>query len=63
MGEVYEAERESLSARVALKVLHPRFRADAKYLARFRNEARSAARLHHTNIVTVFEFGQQDGVY
>jgi hypothetical protein len=63
MGEVYEAERESLSARVALKVLHPRFRADATHLALFRREARSAARLHHTNVVTVFDFGEQDGVY
>jgi serine/threonine protein kinase/WD40 repeat protein/Tfp pilus assembly protein PilF len=62
MGVVYEAERESLSNRVALKVMHPRFRADASHLRRFRQEARSAARLHHTNIVPVFDFGEQDGI-
>ena len=55
MGIVYEAEHESLKSRVALKVMHPRFRADQCYLRRFQTEARSAAKLHHTNIVSVFE--------
>ncbi len=62
MGVVYEAEHESLKSRVALKVMHPRFRADGKYLKRFHVEARSAAGLHHTNIVSVFDYGEQDGV-
>ena len=62
MGIVYEAEHESLKNRVALKVMHPRFRADRAYLRRFQTEARSAAKLHHTNIVPVFDYGEQDGV-
>ena len=62
MGVVYEARRESLSAHVALKVLHRRFRADGNFVRRFRNEARAAARLHHTNIVPVFDFGEHDGI-
>ena len=62
MGIVHEAEHESLKNRVALKVMHPRFRADRTYLRRFQTEARSAARLHHTNIVSVFDFGEQHGV-
>ena len=62
MGVVYEARRESLSAPVALKVLHQNFRGKAAFLRRFRNEARSAARLHHTNIVPVFDFGEHDGI-
>jgi eukaryotic-like serine/threonine-protein kinase len=62
MGVVYEAERESLGSRVALKVMHPRFRADSNYLRRFHTEARLAAGLHHTNIVSVFNYGEQDGV-
>ena len=62
MGVVYEAVRESLKSRVALKVMHPRFRASAGYLRRFHNEARSAAQLHHTNIVSVFDYGEHDGV-
>ena len=63
MGIVYEAEHESLKSRVAIKVMHPRFRADRSYVRRFRTEARSAARLHHTNIVPVFDYGEQDGVF
>ena len=62
MGIVYEAEHESLKNRVALKVMHPRFRADRAYVRRFQTEARSAAKLHHTNIVPVFDYGEQDGV-
>jgi serine/threonine protein kinase/WD40 repeat protein len=62
MGVVYEAEHQSLKSRVALKVVHPRFRADPKYLRRFHAEARVAAGLHHTNIVSVFDYGDHDGV-
>ena len=63
MGIVYEAEHASLKSRMALKVMHPRFRADQAYVRRFQTEARSAAKLHHTNIVSVFDYGEQDGVF
>lgn len=59
MGVVYEAEQQSLGRRVALKILSPHAAPDAKTLARFRREAKAAARLHHTNIVPVFEVGQE----
>jgi serine/threonine protein kinase/WD40 repeat protein/tetratricopeptide (TPR) repeat protein len=62
MGVVYEAVRESLRNNVALKVMHPQFRDREQYARRFRIEARSAARLHHTNIVSVFDYGVHDGV-
>jgi serine/threonine protein kinase/predicted Zn-dependent protease len=58
MGVVYEAEQESLGRRVALKVLSPNAGLDEQALERFRREARAAARLHHTNIVPVFEVGR-----
>ncbi|MCG8650592.1 MAG: WD40 repeat domain-containing serine/threonine protein kinase, partial [Pirellulales bacterium] len=57
MGVVYEAEQQSLRRRVALKVL-PRVASDENGLARFQREARAAARLHHSNIVPVFQVGQ-----
>jgi WD40 repeat protein len=58
MGVVYEAEQSSLGRRVALKVLPLRGLGDANTLERFKREARAAARLHHTNIVPVFDVGK-----
>jgi serine/threonine protein kinase/WD40 repeat protein len=63
MGIVYEAVQESLGRHVALKVLPFHGRVKPSHLERFRLEARSAARLHHTNIVPVFGVGEHDGVH
>ena len=64
MGVVYEAEQLSLGRRVALKILPMTMKRDARSLERFRREARSAAQLHHTNIVPVFEVGEEgDSVF
>jgi eukaryotic-like serine/threonine-protein kinase len=62
MGVVYEAEQMSLGRRVALKVLPSHIARDRDGLERFRREAKSAARLHHTNIVPVFEVGSDGDV-
>ncbi|MFI5460389.1 MAG: WD40 repeat domain-containing serine/threonine protein kinase, partial [Isosphaerales bacterium] len=62
MGVVYEAEQISLGRRVALKVLPRQVSSDRMIQERFRREARAAARLHHTNIVPVFEVGQDGDV-
>ncbi|MEO1525613.1 MAG: protein kinase [Planctomycetota bacterium] len=58
MGVVYEAEQQSLGRRVALKVLPDTFRNNESARIRFQREARAAARMHHTNIVPVFEVGE-----
>src|SRR5262249_20666056 len=58
-----EAEQETLGRHVALKVLPFTTATDPRCLARFRREARSAARLHHTNIVPVFDIGEREGVH
>src|ERR1700732_3650419 len=63
MGIVYEAEQEALRRHVALKILPPNVAVDSQSVLRFRREARSAARLHHTNIVPVFDIGEREGVH
>jgi serine/threonine protein kinase len=63
MGVVYEAVQESLGRRVALKVLSTSATLDPTRLQRFDQEARAAARLHHTNIVPIFGVAEQDGVH
>src|SRR5262249_45927188 len=63
MGGVYEAQQLSLGRHVAIKVLPAHALLDARQLGRFQREARSAARLHHTNIVPVFGVGEQGGLH
>ena len=62
MGIVYEASHLLLEKKVALKVLPVRPFMDATHLERFFREARTAAGLHHTNIVPVFDVGQVIGI-
>jgi serine/threonine protein kinase len=62
MGVVYEAVHLPLGKRVALKVL-PVFAAHGpSQLERFLREAKTAAALHHTNIVPVLDIGQANGL-
>ena len=63
MGEVYLAEDMRLNRRVALKLLPENFAADRLRLARFEQEARAASALNHPNILTVHEFGVDDGIH
>jgi serine/threonine-protein kinase len=61
MGAVYRARDTESGREVALKVLSPQMAAKPVMLERFRREARSAAKLRHENIVTVYEFGEAGG--
>jgi WD40 repeat protein len=61
MAVVYEAVQGPLGRRVALKVLPPQLARDGRFRERFLREAKAAARLHHTNIVPVFDSGEHDG--
>ena len=63
MGIVYEAEQVSLSRRVAVKILPFASLLDQRQLERFRNEARAAAMLKHTNIVSVYQVGYERGLH
>ncbi|MEJ2086750.1 MAG: serine/threonine-protein kinase, partial [Acidobacteriota bacterium] len=62
MGEVYRAEDTKLGREVAIKVLPEEVSSDADRLARFEREARAVAALSHPNILSIFDFGSQDGV-
>jgi len=57
MGAVYKAYQESLDRRVAVKILPPEFGAEKEFTDRFKIEARAMAKLNHTNIVGVYDFG------
>ncbi|PIE24750.1 MAG: hypothetical protein CSA62_02645 [Planctomycetota bacterium] len=63
MGVVFEAEQKSLGRRVAVKVLPRQQLMHERQLKRFEREARTAAGLHHTNIVPIFGTGVQDGFH
>lgn len=63
MGLVFEAQQPSLDRRVALKVLPMAGVLNENQLARFKNEARAAATMHHPHIVPVFAVGSDRGVH
>ncbi len=62
MGVVYEAMHVDLDRPVALKVLSGHVASGSDGRRRFLNEAKTAAGLHHTHIVPVFDVGQVDGL-
>ena len=61
MGIVYQARQTRLKRLVALKMILAGTHADTGKLARFQSEAEAVARLHHPNIVQIYETGEIDG--
>jgi TolB-like protein/Flp pilus assembly protein TadD len=61
MGEVYRARDTKLKREVAVKVLPEALARDPDALARFEREALAVAALSHPNILSIFDFGNQDG--
>jgi hypothetical protein len=63
-GHVYEAVQHPLGRHVAIKVMRTDIGSSARsqFAQRFLREAALAGRLHHPNIVTVFDFGDDGGV-
>ncbi len=61
MAVVYKAQDLALGRLVAVKILREPLTGDPDFLARFQQEARSAANLAHPNIVTVHDFGRDGG--
>lgn len=63
MAIVYKAVQPSLQRHVAIKVLPPQFTFDTIFVQRFQREAVAAGRLKHPNIVTIYDVGEQGGIY
>lgn len=66
MGVVYEGTDPKLNRQIAVKTILKSHIADkdleAEYSARFIREAQAVARLNHPNIVTVFDFGEENDI-
>ena len=63
MSDVFEARDRLLDRKVAVKILHDRYAETDTFVARFRKEARAVANLSHPNIVSVYDWGEEDGTY
>ncbi|MFO8055749.1 MAG: protein kinase [bacterium] len=63
MGIVYKAEDSTLERTVAFKVLPSNLKDHPQALRNFFREAKSAARLNHPNIVTVYDAGEESETY
>lgn len=61
MGEVYLANDNLLNRKVALKLVPPDLAELRVNLNRFKQEAKAASALNHPNILTIYEFGAEDG--
>jgi len=66
MGVVYEGYDPSIKRIVALKTIRSEQLAGedpSAVIARFRREAQAAGRLNHPNIVSIYDFGEDNGVW
>lgn len=62
MGDIYKAVQEPLNRIVALKVLPPKLSRDEEFAKRFEIEAKAISLLQHQNIVSIYEYGEEDGL-
>ncbi|MFN8570613.1 MAG: serine/threonine-protein kinase [Gemmatimonadaceae bacterium] len=58
MGEVYLAEHVRIKRKVAVKVMRRWMTADAVALGRFHREAENASQISHSNVATIYDFGE-----
>ena len=63
MSDVYKAKDHKLNRFVAVKVLKQEFSENTNFVSKFRIEAQAAAGLMHSNIVNVYDVGEENGIY
>jgi serine/threonine protein kinase len=63
MSAVYKATDPNLKRVVAIKLIHSHLSGDTQFIKRFEEEAAAVASLRHPNIVQVFDFNADTGVY
>lgn len=63
MSAVYKANDPNLKRVVAVKLIHPHLSSDPSFVLRFESEASAVASLRHPNIVQVYDFNSDGGVY
>ena len=63
MSDVYKAKCHKLNRFVAVKVLKQEFSENANFVSKFKIEAQAAAGLMHSNIVNVYDVGEEDGIH
>ena len=63
MGAVYKARQIGLDRLIAVKILPRQVSEHPSFAERFTREARALARLNHPHIVSVFDFGEKEGLF
>jgi len=63
MSAVYKATDPNLKRVVAIKLIHPHLSTDPSFVMRFESEAAAVASLRHPNIVQVYDFNNDHGLY
>ena len=63
MGQVFKAENRRTRELVALKLLRATYTKSERAVARFYREANTAARLKHSNLVSVVDAGERNGLH
>ena len=63
MSAVYKSTDPNLKRVVAIKLIHSHLSVDPLFVQRFESEASAVAGLRHPNIVQVYDFNNDKGVY